>query len=77
MPKSDDIIQKVKAKAHANNKHSRGCAQSVLGALQQELGIGDKESFKAATVHSWWLSPGRDLWGAYRWAHGLRVGHRS
>jgi C_GCAxxG_C_C family probable redox protein len=29
-----------------------GCSQSVLLALQEELGIGDLESFKAATVLS-------------------------
>ncbi|MBA7580745.1 hypothetical protein ES708_22639 [subsurface metagenome] len=58
MPKNDEIIQKVKAKAHANDKHSSGCSQSVLGALQQELGIGDKESFKAATVLSGGLRRG-------------------
>ena len=47
----DDIIQRVKTKAVENDKFS-GCSQSVLGSLQEALGIGNKESFKAATVLS-------------------------
>ncbi|MFC1937693.1 C-GCAxxG-C-C family protein [Chloroflexota bacterium] len=47
----DEIIRRVKAKALAYDKLT-GCSQSVLGALQEELGIGNKESFKAASVHS-------------------------
>ena len=50
-PKGGEIIQRVKAKALANDKFS-GCSQSVLGALQEEFDIGDMQSFKAATVHS-------------------------
>jgi len=44
-------IQRVKRKALENDFYS-GCSQSVLGALQEEFGIGNKESFKAATVLS-------------------------
>ncbi len=44
-------IQRVGARALANDKYS-GCSQSVLGALQEEFGIGDMDSFKAATVLS-------------------------
>ncbi|GAG18326.1 unnamed protein product, partial [marine sediment metagenome] len=51
IPKGSEIIQRVKAKALANDKFS-GCSQSVLGALQEEFDIGDMQSFKAATVHS-------------------------
>ena len=44
-------IRRVGARALANDKYS-GCSQSVLGALQEEFGIGDTDSFKAATVLS-------------------------
>jgi len=48
---NEERIQRVKRKALENDFHS-GCSQSVLGALQEEFGIGNKESFKAATVLS-------------------------
>ena len=51
IPKGNEIIQKVKAKVLTNGEFS-GCSQKVLGALQEEFGIGDRESFKAATVLS-------------------------
>ena len=51
MPTNDERIQRVKRRALENDFHS-GCSQSVLGALQEEFGIGNKESFKAATVLS-------------------------
>ncbi len=38
-------------RAHEYDQYS-GCSQSVLLALQEGLGIGDLESFKAATVLS-------------------------
>jgi len=44
-------IQRVTRKALENDFYA-GCSQSVLGALQEEFGIGNKESFKAATVLS-------------------------
>jgi C_GCAxxG_C_C family probable redox protein len=47
----EERIQRVKRKALENDFYS-GCSQSVLGALQEEFGIGNKESFKAATVLS-------------------------
>ena len=53
----DEIIQRAKAKALTNDKFS-GCSQSVLQALQGELGIGDMESFKSATVLSGGLRRG-------------------
>ncbi|MFC2036204.1 C-GCAxxG-C-C family protein [Chloroflexota bacterium] len=43
-------VEKAKKKAHEYDKQYGGCAQSVLGALQEELGIGSKDSFKAASV---------------------------
>ena len=57
MSTSDKIIQRAKAKALANDRFS-GCSQSVLLALQEELGIGDMESFKSATVLSGGLRRG-------------------
>ncbi len=51
MPTNGERIQRAKRKALENDSHS-GCSQSVLGALQEEFGIGNKESFKAATVLS-------------------------
>ena len=53
----DEVIQRAKAKALANDKLS-GCSQSVLQALQEELGIGNMESFKSATVLSGGLRRG-------------------
>ncbi len=51
MTKKNEIIQKAKVKALENDKFS-GCCQSVLGSLQETLHIGNKETFKAATVLS-------------------------
>jgi C_GCAxxG_C_C family probable redox protein len=48
---NEERIQRAKRKALENDFYS-GCSQSVLGALQEEFGIGNKESFKAATVLS-------------------------
>jgi len=48
---NEERIQRVKRKALENDFHS-GCSQAVLGALQEEFRIGNKESFKAATVLS-------------------------
>ena len=44
-------VEKVKRKALENDFLS-GCSQSVLGAIQEEFGIGNLDSFKAATVLS-------------------------
>ncbi len=49
MPTNEKLIQWLKRKALENDFHS-GCSQSVLGAFQEEFGVGNKESFKAATV---------------------------
>ncbi|MCW4050149.1 MAG: C-GCAxxG-C-C family protein [Candidatus Bathyarchaeota archaeon] len=42
-----------------------GCSQSVLLALQEDLGIGDHESFKAATVLSGGVARRGETCGAY------------
>ena len=42
-------VKAIRAKAHANENNS-GCSQAVLAALQEELGIGDVQSLKAATA---------------------------
>lgn len=47
----EQTVAQVRAKARANDYYS-GCAQAVLNALQETLGIGDVESFRAATVLS-------------------------
>jgi C_GCAxxG_C_C family probable redox protein len=45
-----DEIEQAKRQAHASEKNFGGCAQSVLGALQEQFGIGNVESFKAASA---------------------------
>jgi C_GCAxxG_C_C family probable redox protein len=44
----NQAVEQAKKRAHASEKNYGGCAQSVLGALQEQFGIGDVESFKAA-----------------------------
>lgn len=51
MSANEGLIPRVKAKALENDRYS-GCAQAVLGALQDELEIGNMQSFKAATALS-------------------------
>lgn len=51
MASNEDIIQTTRRNAIENDKHS-GCAQAVLGALQQALGLGNVQSFKSATALS-------------------------
>jgi C_GCAxxG_C_C family probable redox protein len=51
MSTNDERIQRAKKKAHEYDQYS-GCSQSVLLSLQEELGIGNNEVFKAATVLS-------------------------
>jgi C_GCAxxG_C_C family probable redox protein len=46
----NQATERAKNKAHASEKNFGGCAQSVLGALQEEFGIGNVESFKAAST---------------------------
>jgi C_GCAxxG_C_C family probable redox protein len=49
MSSAKEVIQNVRKKAHEYDKFS-GCSQSVLLSIQEELGMGDLEAFKAATV---------------------------
>ncbi|MDP6127711.1 MAG: C-GCAxxG-C-C family protein [Dehalococcoidales bacterium] len=42
--------EKARNKAHQYQRDYGGCAQSVLGALQEELEIGSTDSFKALSV---------------------------
>ncbi len=44
-------VREIRRRAHENDRYS-GCSQSVLLALQEGLGIGGLESFKAATALS-------------------------
>jgi len=48
--RSRERIERAKKKAHDYERDYSGCAQSVLGALQEEFGIGNIDSFKAASV---------------------------
>lgn len=53
--KNEECIQRVKRKVLEHSRDYCGCSQTVLGALQEEFRIGNRESFKAATVLSWGL----------------------
>lgn len=52
MVTSEERILRAKRKALEYDRDYVGCSQSVLGALQDEFDIGNKESFKASTVLS-------------------------
>jgi C_GCAxxG_C_C family probable redox protein len=52
MVTDSERIERVKRKAFEYDRDYVGCSQSVFGALQEEFGIGNKESFKAATALS-------------------------
>ncbi len=45
------LVKEIRRRALFYDKYS-GCSQSVLLALQEGLGVGDVESFRAATVLS-------------------------
>jgi C_GCAxxG_C_C family probable redox protein len=45
------LVKEIRRRALFYDKFS-GCSQSVLLALQEGLGVGDRESFRAATVLS-------------------------
>jgi len=51
MSNDRELIRQARRKAHNYDRYS-GCSQSVLGSLQETFNIGDRESFKAATVLS-------------------------
>ena len=47
----EKLVKEIRRRAHGYDQYS-GCSQSVLLALQEGLDIGDKASFKSATVLS-------------------------
>ena len=47
----ESLVKEIRRRANFYDKFS-GCSQSVLLALQEGLGVGDRESFRAATVLS-------------------------
>ena len=47
----EKLVKEIRRRAHEYDQYS-GCSQSVLLALQEGLDIGDKASFKSATVLS-------------------------
>jgi len=46
---NEEKIGKAQKRAYEYERDYGGCAQSVLGALQEEFGIGNTESFKTAS----------------------------
>lgn len=58
-----DRVREIRRKAHGYDEYS-GCSQAVLLALQEGLGVGDLESFKAATVLSGGVSRRGETCGA-------------
>ncbi|MDI6814859.1 MAG: C-GCAxxG-C-C family protein [Dehalococcoidales bacterium] len=50
MVTNEDRIHRVRKEVIDRYAAYSGCPQAVLGALQDEFGIGNKESFKAATA---------------------------
>ena len=80
MPTNEERILRVKRKALEYDRDYAGCAQSVLGALQEEFGIGNGESFKAATVLSGGIARQGETCGAIIGALsalGLVIGRES
>jgi len=45
---TEELVTRI-GRIALENDHYSGCSQAVLGALQTELGIGNAESFRAAT----------------------------
>ena len=45
----ESLVKQIRAKAHSYENFS-GCTQAVLLALQEDLKIGDLQSYKAATA---------------------------
>ncbi|MFQ6121890.1 MAG: C-GCAxxG-C-C family protein [Dehalococcoidales bacterium] len=52
MAANEDRMKRVREEAIDREAVYSGCAQAVLGTLQDEFGIGNKESFKAITALS-------------------------
>jgi len=49
---ANDLISRAAQNAADAERQNWGCSQAVLGALQEALGIGDNESFRAGTILS-------------------------
>lgn len=74
-----ELIESVRRKAHEYDKYS-GCSQAVLLCLQEEFGIGNKESFRSATVFGGGVSYQGETCGALigaLMALGLAVGREK
>lgn len=79
MSHSPDLLEVVSRKAHEYDRYS-GCSQAVLLSLQETLGIGNQESFKAATVFGGGVSYQGETCGALigaLMAVGLVVGRQQ
>ena len=48
LPESPDWVERVKEKAYNNMKNHESCAQSILAAFMDELGINDPMVLRAA-----------------------------
>jgi C_GCAxxG_C_C family probable redox protein len=44
------LMTKIGEKAYVYERTYHGCSQCVLAALQESLGVGSQDSFKAATA---------------------------
>ncbi len=78
MPDKEQI-ERVRRKAHEYDKFS-GCSQAVILSLQEEFGIGNEESFKAATVFGGGVSYQGETCGALigaLMALGLVIGRET
>ena len=64
MATNEERIQRVREEAIDRDAAYSGCSQSVLGTLQDEFGIGNKESFKAASVLSGGIASRGETCGA-------------
>jgi len=45
----EDLLDRIEESARNYETNYHGCSRCVLAALQEHLGIGDGESFKAST----------------------------
>ena len=64
LQEKEKLIKNVEQDASYNEIHYYGCSQSVLGALQKNLGIGNVDVFKAATALSGGVSSMGQVCGA-------------
>ena len=59
-----ELVRRIRATASENEILYGGCARSTLNALQQNLGLGGEESFKAATFLAGGCARRAELCGA-------------